>query len=159
VSKLLIPPTRSQYINFTPVPNPTEAESKLSLYYDPPYYIVRRLELVSIAKEQNEECKEITQQQQSSPLYSFIYALKSSEARRQYPMRLKTVIDYLKLSATLEEQAIEYLNKAETQENGAQWAQQSIMAFHESIKRESGVKNLPWVLLRTTIELPNYFVK
>jgi hypothetical protein len=120
---------------------------------------VHRLDLLSIAKEQNEECKEITQQQQSSPLYSFIYALKSSEARRQYPMRLKTVIDYLKLSATLEEQAIEYLNKAETQENGAQWAQQSIMAFHESIKRESGVKNLPWVLLRTTIELPNYFVK
>jgi hypothetical protein len=120
---------------------------------------VHRLDLLSIAKEQNEECKEITQQQQSSPLYLFIYALKSSEARRQYPMRLKTVIDYLKLSATLEEQAIEYLNKAETQENGAQWAQQSIMAFHESIKRESGVKNLPWVLLRTTIELPNYFVK
>jgi hypothetical protein len=31
--------------------------------------------------------------------------------------------------------------------------------FMISIKRESGVKNLPRVLLRTTIELPNYFVK
>jgi hypothetical protein len=69
---------------------------------------MRRLDLVSIAKEQNEECKEITQQQQCSPLYSFTYALKSSEARRQYPKRLKMLSDYLKLSGTLEEQAIEY---------------------------------------------------
>ena len=41
------------------------------------------------------------------------------------------LFDYLKLSGTLEEQAIEYLNKAEKQENGAQWTQQSIMAFHD----------------------------
>jgi hypothetical protein len=37
----------------------------------------------------------------------------------------------LKLSGILEEQAIEYLNKAEKHGNGAQWAQQSIMAFHD----------------------------
>jgi hypothetical protein len=117
------------------------------------------LDLVSIAKEQNEECKEITQQQQSSPLYSFTYALKSSEARRQYPKRLKMLSDYLKLSGTLEEQAIEYLNKAQKQENGAQWAQQSIMAFHDFHKKRVRRKELAAVLLRTTIELPNYFVK
>jgi hypothetical protein len=35
------------------------------------------------------------------------------------------------------------MNKTQKQENGAQWAQQSIMAFHDSIKRESCVKNLP----------------
>ena len=68
------------------------------------------------------------------------------------------LFDYLKLSGTLEEQAIEYLYKAEKHENGAQWTQQSIMVFHDSIKRESGLKNLPRVLLITTIELPNYFV-
>jgi hypothetical protein len=55
------------------------------------------VDLVFIAKEQNKECKEITQQQQSFP---FIYALKSSEARRQYPNRLKMLFDYLKLSGT-----------------------------------------------------------
>jgi hypothetical protein len=37
------------------------------------------LDLLSIAKEQNKEQKEITQQRQG-PLYSFMYALKSSEA-------------------------------------------------------------------------------
>ena len=103
---------------------------------------MRRLDLVSIAKEQNEECKEITQQLQSSPLDSFIYTLKSSEARRQYPKRLKMLFDYLKLSGTLEEQAIEYLNKAEKQENGAQWTQQSIMVFHDFHKERVRLKEL-----------------
>jgi hypothetical protein len=119
---------------------------------------VCRVDLVSIAKEQNEECKEITQQQQSSPLDSFIYALKSSEARRQYPNRLKMLFDYLKLSGTLEEQAIEYLNKAEKQENGAQWAKQSTMAFHDFHKERVRRKELAAGTLKNYYRAPNYFV-
>jgi hypothetical protein len=34
----------------------------------------------------------------SKPVYSFIYALNSSEARRQYPKRLKILFYYLNLS-------------------------------------------------------------
>jgi integrase len=96
------------------------------------------LDLISITKE-NEVQKEITQQQQS-PLYSFMYALKSSEARRQYPKRLKMLFDYLKLPGSLEEQAIEFLNKAK--QNGAQWAQQSIMIFLDFHKERVRRKEL-----------------
>lgn len=52
------------------------------------------------------------------------------------------LFDYLKLSGTLEEQAIEYLNKAEKQENGAQWTQQSIMVFHDFHKERVRLKEL-----------------
>jgi hypothetical protein len=51
------------------------------------------------------------------------------------------------------------MNKAQKQENGAQWAQQSIMAFHDFHKERVKRKELASVILRTTIELPNYFVK
>jgi hypothetical protein len=34
-----------------------------------------------------------------------MYALKSSESKRQYPKRLKMLFDYLKLTGSLEEQA------------------------------------------------------
>jgi hypothetical protein len=130
-------------------PNPTEPESKLSLYYHPHRYKINNMDLLSVARENNEQQKEITQQQSS--LYSFMYALKSSEARRQYPKRLKMLFDYLKLSGSLEEQATAFINMANSSENGHQWAQNSIMAFL--------AKNLLQVLLRITIELLNYFVK
>jgi hypothetical protein len=58
--------------------------------------------LQSIVEKKEE--KEITLQ---SPLYSFMYALKSSEARRQYPKRLKMLFDFLNLHRSVEEQARE----------------------------------------------------
>jgi hypothetical protein len=48
-----------------------------------------------------------------------MYAIKSSEARRQYPKRLKLMFDYLKLSGSLEVQAIEFLDKS--RDEGVQW--------------------------------------
>ncbi len=36
-----------------------------------------------------------------SPLTSFLYALKSLEARRQYPARLKKFFDYLEIKLIL----------------------------------------------------------
>jgi hypothetical protein len=41
-----------------------------------------------------------------------MYALKSSEARRQYPKRLKMLFDYHKLPGPLEEQAKKFLSEA-----------------------------------------------
>jgi hypothetical protein len=61
--------------------------------------------LLSITQEKDP--KEITQQSAS---YSFMYALKSSEVRRQYPKRLKLLFDYLKQPVALEEQAKEFLS-------------------------------------------------
>jgi hypothetical protein len=60
------------------------------------------------------------QQYQQSPLYPFMYALKSNEARRQYPKRLKMLFDYLGIHGSLQEQAIVFLDK--TKQNGIQWA-------------------------------------
>ncbi|HZA62627.1 MAG TPA: hypothetical protein VE573_07130 [Nitrososphaeraceae archaeon] len=88
--------------------------------------------MLSITKK--EEQKDITQ---SSPLYSFMYALKSSEARRQYPKRLKKLFDFLNLAGSLEEQANEFLNKAR---QNIQWSQVSMMKFldfhKERLKRK-----------------------
>ena len=41
-----------------------------------------------------------------------MYALRSSEARRQYPKRLKMLFDFLGLSGSLEAQAQEFSKKA-----------------------------------------------
>jgi hypothetical protein len=78
----------------------------------------------SIIKGENEEGSEIRGKQ--SPICSFMYALKSSEARRHYPKRLKMLFDFLGLPGSLEVQAIGLLVKAR---QDAQWAQDSIMTF------------------------------
>jgi hypothetical protein len=89
--------------------------------------------LLSITKKEHG----ITQQ---SPLYPFMYALKSSEARRQYPKRLKMLFDYLKLQGSLEEQSKGFLDK--TRQNGVQWAQDSIMIFLDYHKERVRRKEL-----------------
>jgi hypothetical protein len=57
--------------------------------------------LQSINKEKNEkEEEEIigrSEIKKQSPLYSFMYALKSSEARRRYPKMLKMLFDFIGL--------------------------------------------------------------
>ena len=69
-----------------------------------------------------------------------MYALKSSEARRQYPKRLKMLFDYLKLQGPLEEQARQFLDN--TMQKGIQWAQDSIMMFLDFHKERLRKKEL-----------------
>ena len=85
---------------------------------------------------EKKEEKDITHQ---SPLYSFMYALKSSEARRQYPKRLKMLFDFLDLPGSLEEQATAFLDKAR---QNIQWSQDSIMKFLEYHKERVRRKEL-----------------
>jgi hypothetical protein len=73
-------------------------------------------EITTVQKEEQQHEKQRFQQ---SPLYPFMYALKSSEARRQYPKRLKMLFDYLGVHESLQEQAIVFLDK--TKQNGIQW--------------------------------------
>jgi hypothetical protein len=80
--------------------------------------------LQSIIKRKNEE--EELEIQKQSPIYSFMYALKSSEARRQYPKRLKMLFDFLGLPGSLEAQAQEFSKKAR---EDTQWCQDSIIVF------------------------------
>ena len=68
-----------------------------------------------------------------------MYALKSSEARRQYPKRLKKLFDFLNLSGSSEEQANEFLNKAR---QNIQWSQDSIMRFLDFHKERVRRKEL-----------------
>jgi hypothetical protein len=74
-------------------------------------------DLQSIIDQKNEGEPGIRKQ---SPVYSFMYALKSSEARRQYPKRLKMLFDFLGLPDSLEEQATEFLEEARTNPQGSQ---------------------------------------
>jgi hypothetical protein len=92
--------------------------------------------LLSITKEEKGK-QGITQQ---SPLYPFMYALKSSEARRQYPKRLKMLFDYIRLPGLLEEQAREFLDRAS--EKNIQSAQDSIMKFLDFHKERVRHKEL-----------------
>jgi hypothetical protein len=39
----------------------------------------------------------------------FLYALKSKEAKRQYPRRFKVFLEYLKLDGPIDQQAIAFL--------------------------------------------------
>ena len=82
-----------------------------------------------------------------------MYALKSSEARRQYPKRLKMLFDYLKLSGSIEEQAKEFLDK--TRERGIHWAQDSILIFLDFHKERVRRKELAAVPLKITTESPS----
>ena len=69
-----------------------------------------------------------------------MYALKSSESRRQYPKRLKMLFDYLKLSGSIDEQAKEFLYK--TKEKDIHWAQDSILIFLDFHKERVRRKEL-----------------
>jgi hypothetical protein len=96
-----------------------------------------RSRLLSITKE---EAQEALLTPRPSPLYSFMYALKSSEARRQYPRRLKMLFDYLKLQGSLEEQSKHFLDN--TRQKGILWAQDSIMMFLDFHKERVRKKEL-----------------
>jgi hypothetical protein len=81
-----------------------------------PLSILYTLSDLQSIREENKEAKDVITQQQEqqsqSPVYSFMYALKSSEARRQYPKRLKMLFDFLGLPETLEEPAKSFLDKS-----------------------------------------------
>ncbi len=69
-----------------------------------------------------------------------MFALKSSEARRQYPKRLKMFFDYLRFTGSLEDQAMDFLNQAK--QHGTQWAQHSLMLFLDFHKQRVRQKEL-----------------
>jgi hypothetical protein len=65
-------------------------------------------------------------EEECHPLSVFLYALKAPETKRQYPRRLKVLLDFLKLEGNLEQQSKEFLEKAK---QNPQWVQNSIMQF------------------------------
>jgi hypothetical protein len=90
-------------------------------------------------KEEEEEEQKISIIKQQKPLYSFMYALKSTEARRQYPKRLKMLFDFLNLLGSVEDPAREFLYRAN---QDTRWSQHSIMIFLEFHKQRVRRKEL-----------------
>jgi hypothetical protein len=71
---------------------------------------------------------------------SFMYALKSSEARRQYPRRLKLFFDFIGLGGKVE--GIEFLKRLKEGINSEQDNVLRFLEFHkERIRRKGTVKN------------------
>jgi hypothetical protein len=68
-----------------------------------------------------------------------MYALKSSEARRQYPRRLKIFFDYVGLRGTLNEQEIEFLKRLKEDSNSPQ---DNLLRFLTFTRRELDERNL-----------------
>jgi integrase len=60
------------------------------------------------------------------PMSAFLYALKAPESRRQYPKRLKVLFDYLGLVEPLENQALEFVERAR---GNSKWAYDSFIRF------------------------------
>jgi len=59
-------------------------------------------------------------------LTKFLYALRSTESKRQYPRRFKVFLDYLGLEGTLNEQATALLVNVK---NNSQWIEEKFMDF------------------------------
>jgi hypothetical protein len=64
--------------------------STLSLYLGPLLYYIWKKKSLSLTKEQD-------------PIANLLYALKSSESKRQYTRRFKMFLDFLKLEGSLED--------------------------------------------------------
>jgi hypothetical protein len=63
---------------------------------------------------------------EQDPIANLLYALKSSESKRQYPRRFKMFLDFLKLEGSLVEQAKRFLIKARQR---PQWVQDNLKDF------------------------------
>ncbi len=82
---------------------------------------------------------------ENSPLSLFLYALKSSESKRQYPARLKKFFDFIQIETTpeienkedfknaLNEQSLIFLKNAKNNES---WVLASILSFMEYLKNK-----------------------
>jgi hypothetical protein len=64
---------------------------------------------------------------------NFLYGLKSADARRQYPARLKVFLDFIGLKGPLIEQTSTFLDKSKD----LGWTQSSIMQFIDFQKERS----------------------
>lgn len=86
--------------------------------------------------------------EEQDPLTNFMYALKAPETKRQWPRRLKILLDFLHLEGNLKQQAKLFVTEAREE---PQWVRDQLMQFFsyqiERVHRKE--------ISETTI--PNYF--
>ena len=68
----------------------------------------------------------MTTKEEADPMDVFRYRLRAPDTKRQYPRRFHYFLNFLKLPATLDEQAKQFIIKAK--ENPT-WVQQSLISF------------------------------
>ena len=81
---------------------------------------------VSTQVQQEEQHQKNQKQIQQDPLTKFLYALKSKDAKRQYPRRFKVFLDYLKLDGAINQQALDFLLNVKRNQ---QWIEERFMDF------------------------------
>jgi hypothetical protein len=102
------------------------------------------LAVIEEEQEQQQECQR--ERQEEDAVAVFVYALRATETKRQWPRRLKAFFDFFDFRGTLKEQATSFLNKAR---RDPRWAQGGFMRFlnfqHERVSKgeisESTVPN------------------
>jgi hypothetical protein len=75
----------------------------------------------------------VTSKEERGPMAKFMYGLKSSEARRQYPRRLKMFLDFIELNGTINEQARQLL--AQTKDSPSLTEERFIEFVESQIER------------------------
>ena len=65
------------------------------------------------------------EEKQIDPMIKFMYALKSKESKRQYPLRFM-FLDFLKIEGTINDQARQFLINTK---NNPQWTEEKFMDF------------------------------
>jgi predicted helicase len=89
--------------------NPTEPASKLTLYYHQPSIVNNTVRFATDNRKKRRRTikkgKGDNNNNISKPdLLIYVYALKSSKARRQYPKTLRMLFGFLGLPGTIQEQ-------------------------------------------------------
>src|SRR5688572_248230 len=117
----------------------------LSLYYHPILYNPE----LQRQKHQQQQQSSSSSSGGSNALKSFIYALKSSDAQKQYPARLRLFFNLIGLPGSLEEQAESFVEKSKI---GNQWTQDCIINFVNHYKQRVMRKEI------ATGTLNNYYM-
>jgi integrase len=121
----------------------------LSLYYHPILYNPE----LQRQKHQQQQHSSSSSSGGSNALKSFINALKSSDAQKQYPVRLRLFFNLIGLPGTLEEQAESFVEKSKGLGGGGpQWTQDCIISFVNHYKQRVMRKEI------ATGTLNNYYM-
>jgi hypothetical protein len=106
--------------------DPLGPTSILSLYLGPPRKVLRIARQISITE------------QTINPLSQFLYALKATETKRQWPNRLIVVFDFLGLTWSLDDQAKQFMTLCK---------EESVVMFHFDQPSQIGLVNIKHLLL------------
>lgn len=87
---------------------------------------------------------------------NFMYALKASESKRQYPGRLRTILNFLNMKGDLNEQARNFLSLAKS---NPQLIQSRLISFVEYQKLRAGRGEICESTIRNYYKAPKLYLE